>query len=96
MAEARLAPGDIVRHFKRDLIGCEGTRYLYRILHFAIDSETEEPCVVYQALYGEGLIYVRPYAMFMGKTDIAKYPAARQKWRFAKASPEEARLAGGK
>ena len=43
-------PG-IYRHFK-------GNRY--RLLHIARHSETLEWVVVYQALYGDGGIWVRP------------------------------------
>ena len=43
------------RHFK----GNE-----YRVLHMARHSETMEELVVYQALYGEGGIWVRPAAMW--------------------------------
>lgn len=43
------------RHFK----GKE-----YRVLGTALHSETMEPMVVYQALYGEGALWVRPAAMW--------------------------------
>jgi hypothetical protein len=43
------------RHFK----GGE-----YRVLYLAKHSETQEPMVVYQALYGERGIWVRPAAMW--------------------------------
>ncbi len=43
------------RHFK----GKE-----YRLLYLARHSETLEPMVVYQALYGERGIWVRPAAMW--------------------------------
>lgn len=43
------------RHFK----GGE-----YQLLQIATHSETLEPYVVYQALYGEGGIWVRPAAMW--------------------------------
>jgi hypothetical protein len=43
------------RHFK----GKE-----YRVLYLAKHSETEEDMVVYQALYGERGIWVRPAAMW--------------------------------
>lgn len=43
------------RHFKGNL---------YRILHVAKNSETLEDMVVYQAMYGERGIWVRPKAMF--------------------------------
>lgn len=43
------------RHFK-------GNEYL--VLHIAKHSETLEPMVVYQALYGECGIWVRPASMW--------------------------------
>ena len=43
------------RHFK----GNE-----YRLLYLARHSETMEPMVVYQALYGEQQYWVRPETMF--------------------------------
>ena len=49
-----LKPG-VYRHFKGNL---------YRLLHIAKHSETLEPMVVYQALYGEGGIWVRPAGMW--------------------------------
>ena len=36
----------------------------YQVLHIAKDSETEQDIVVYQPLYGERGIWVRPLAMF--------------------------------
>lgn len=36
----------------------------YRVLGIARHSETLEPLVVYQALYGERGLWVRPAAMF--------------------------------
>ncbi|WP_411018624.1 DUF1653 domain-containing protein, partial [Salmonella sp. s29873] len=33
-------------------------------------SETLEPLVVYRPLYGEGALWVRPYAMFTGTVDV--------------------------
>ena len=50
-----LSPG-IWRHVK----GKE-----YRLLSVAYHSETLEAMVVYQALYGEGQIWVRPASMWM-------------------------------
>ena len=49
-----LKPGKY-RHFK----GKE-----YRVLGIASHSETLEPMVVYQALYGEGGLWVRPASMW--------------------------------
>ena len=41
----------------------------YRVILIARNSETEEEMVVYQALYGEKLCWVRPYEMFFGKVE---------------------------
>lgn len=49
-----IRPG-LYRHFK----GKE-----YRVLYTATHSETLEPMVVYQALYGQRGIWVRPAAMW--------------------------------
>ncbi len=43
------------RHYKGNL---------YEVLGVARHSETEEPLVVYRALYGEGGLWVRPLVMF--------------------------------
>ena len=43
------------RHFK----GGE-----YQVLGVALHSETQEPYVVYRALYGEGGLWIRPLSMF--------------------------------
>ncbi|HND60163.1 MAG TPA: DUF1653 domain-containing protein [Opitutaceae bacterium] len=42
----------------------------YRVLSLARHSETLEPLVVYQALYGERGIWVRPAGMFVEKVTI--------------------------
>ena len=43
------------RHFKGNI---------YKVLHVAKHSETLEDIVVYQAMYGEKDIWVRPKSMF--------------------------------
>ena len=84
MSEDRVfREGDIVRHFKRELHP-EGSMYLYLIRGIAEHTETGEKLVVYQALYGSGKIYARPYDMFVSETDHEKYPDIRQKYRFEK------------
>ena len=51
----KLIPPGRYRHFK----GNE-----YEVLYIARHSETEEPLVVYKALYGEHGIWVRPAVMW--------------------------------
>ena len=75
----RLAPGDVVRHFK-------GKKY--EILYIAKDSETMEAVVVYRALYGEQGVWVRPLEMFLSPVDREKYPDAAQTYRFEKVVKE--------
>ena len=58
----------IYRHFK-------GNRY--RLLHVATHSETLEPMVVYQALYGEHGIWVRPAAMWTEQVSRDGYTGPR-------------------
>ncbi len=79
-----LKPGDIVRHFKRETVDSNTTQYLYEIKGVAIHSETREEMMVYQGLYDDFLLYVRPLKMFLSQVDKEKYPAIKQKYRFEK------------
>ena len=56
------------RHFK----GME-----YEVIGIARHSETEEPLVVYRALYGEGGLWVRPLAMWNEQVDRDDYHGPR-------------------
>ena len=63
----------VYRHFKGDY---------YLVEDEATDSETGEACVIYRKLYGDGGLWVRPKAMFLGEVDREKYPDCPQTYRF--------------
>ncbi len=67
LAAGGVEPG-IYRHYKG---------HDYRVLGMAIHSETLEPMVVYQPLYGEGRIWVRPLSMFTETVSVDGEPVAR-------------------
>ena len=83
--------GDIVRHFKREMLSAEELErepnmYLYEIVGCAEHTETGEKLVVYRPLYGEKGLYARPEEMFLSEVDREKYPNVRQQFRFEKLS----------
>lgn len=77
-------PGDIVRHFKRELVDEKTNQYLYEIIQVAKHTETGEEFMIYRALYAPFGVYARPLAMFMSEVDHVKYPNIHQKYRFEK------------
>ena len=56
-----IVPGGTYKHFK-------GNKY--KVIAIAKHSETLEEMVVYQALYGEHGLWVRPKEMFLEKVSV--------------------------
>lgn len=54
----------------------------YRVLMIVRDSETLEDIVIYESLYGDHIIWARPYDKFNSKVDKEKYPNVIQEYRF--------------
>jgi len=65
-----MKPG-IYKHYKGNL---------YKIIGTAIHSETMEEMVVYQALYGEMGLWVRPLTMFNESVEIEGKQVPRFEW----------------
>ena len=62
-----IQPG-LWRHFKGNL---------YRVQGIALHSETGEEMVVYQALYGEHGLWVRPASMWLEQVERENYSGPR-------------------
>lgn len=56
-AEQEVKIGGLYAHYRQPEL-------LYKVLAIAINESTEEPCVVYQALYGDKLIWVRALSVW--------------------------------
>ena len=91
MKRTDIKVGDIVQHFKREVLFDKNNQlYLYKILEIAEHTETGEKLVIYQALYDSDAmgihfgVFARPFDMFMSEVDHDKYPDIKQKYRFVK------------
>lgn len=62
-----IQPG-LWRHFKGNL---------YRVIGVALHSETGEEMVVYQALYGQKGLWVRPASMWLETVERERYTGPR-------------------
>lgn len=88
--KSRFKKGDIIQHFKRELVNKEGyfPDYLYMFLGTVRDTETMQEMALYEALYtnndgiNAGDMFVRPLDMFLSEVDREKYPEIKQKYRF--------------
>ena len=86
--------GDIVQHFKREMMTKEQleinpTGYLYEIIGTARHTEDKVELMIYKPLYSsectEGVDFAaRPLDMFTSEVDHDKYPDIKQKYRFEK------------
>jgi hypothetical protein len=74
-----VAAGSIYEHYN-------GSRY--KIVGVALHSETHEQMTVYQALYGEGGMWVRPFTMFTESVTIDGVKQPR--FKLVMAAPREA------
>lgn len=88
MERKEFKSGDIIKHFKREIIEDKTNRdYLYEYIGVGYHSETKEKLVVYKSLYSNRdtefrHICCRPYNMFYSKVDNQKYPNIKQEYRF--------------
>lgn len=89
--------GDIIRHFKYETLTREEkdrNKYLYVVRNIAIHTETNEPLVIYQALYGDFKVYARPLRMFLSEVDRVAYPNIKQKYRLEKVLSDQYAVRG--
>ena len=74
-------PGDILKHFKRELASEEDkktNKHLYKVIDIAMHTETGEDMLVYQALYYPFKTFTRPLDMALRKVSKEDYPNVSQ------------------
>ena len=72
----------VYKHFKGDY---------YIVIGFAKHCDDLEDYVIYQGLYEEGPIWIRPLSSFQEEVDHKKYPNVHQKYKFELQSIESSR-----
>lgn len=77
--ERKVCAGELYRHFKGEL---------YQIVTIASHWETGETMVVYQALFGDFQVYVKPFYQFVSLVDESRYPKSPQRYEFEKVERE--------
>ena len=80
------SPGRMRNFGSMEKYYCHFKGNVYRLVGIAKDSETLEEMVVYQAMYGEGQMWVRPKEMFFGEVERN----GKRMPRFRELSDEEA------
>ncbi len=73
MPQSNPQAGEVYRHFKGKM---------YRVQGIATHSETGEALVIYQGLYGDFVVYARPYESFIERLDKKKYEGVVEEYRF--------------
>ena len=71
--ERKIKIKGVYKHFK-------GNYYL--VEDIATHTEDGQKYVVYRALYGDNILYIRPLDMFLSPVDKEKYPDIKQQYRF--------------
>ena len=66
----KVVKGALYRHFKGDTM---------KIIEVAKHTETGEMMVIYEH---NGIVWARPYEMFISRVDRKKYPDVKQEYRF--------------
>ncbi|SEW38362.1 Protein of unknown function [Ruminococcaceae bacterium KH2T8] len=80
-ADSVMQPGAYVQHFKR-LTDNFGNNHLYKVIGKAVNSDNGQDMMVYQALFGDKKIYVRPLLEYLSEVDRKKFPEVRQRFIF--------------
>jgi len=99
MGERKFNAGDVVQHFKREMMSNDALKndpnlYLYEIIGTSRHTETKEKIMIYKPLYYtecvDGVDFAaRPLSMFLSEVDHEKYPDIKQKYRFEKIKGDE-------
>lgn len=80
--------GDLVCHFKwhnNTDKQIEENNYVYKVVKPSVKhTESGEILVVYEAQYGDNLVFARPKDMFLSEVDRTKYPNVEQRYRLIK------------
>lgn len=80
-----------VQSIKEEMVGFRYRHFkggVYIVSNIAVHSETEEPMVIYKSFDNPTLVWARPLSMFLSEVDHAKYPEAKQKFRFERMDGE--------